>query len=102
MSPLIVVSIGLILIGLFFLMVAAIGMLRLPDVFTRSHAVSLTDSLGAAFLLLGLALYQGFTTNLLKILVVLVILYLLNPVIAHATVRAALRCGVKPWIKEKA
>ena len=41
------VAIGLMLVGLFFLFVAAVGVLRLPDVFTRSHAVSLTDSLGA-------------------------------------------------------
>ena len=102
MSLLTIVSIGLILVGVFFLLVAAIGMLRLPDVFSRSHAVSLTDSLGAAFLLLGLALYQGFTTNALRILMVLGLLYLLNPVIAHATVRAAFRSGLKPWSKESA
>lgn len=94
------VSIGLILIGLFFLFVAAVGVLRFPDVYTRSHAVSLTDSLGAFFLLGGLALYEGFSMNLVKILVVLVLLYLLNPVIAHATVRAAHRSGVEPWSKE--
>ncbi|MEO1971265.1 MAG: monovalent cation/H(+) antiporter subunit G [Pirellulaceae bacterium] len=95
-------SIGLILVGLFFLLVAAIGVIRLPDVYTRSHAVSLTDSLGAFFLLGGLALYEGFSTNMVKILVVLVLLYLLNPVIAHATVRAAHRSGLKPWSKEDA
>ena len=94
------ISGGLILVGLFFLLVAAIGVLRLPDVFTRSHAVSLTDSLGALFLLGGLALYQGFSANLVKILIVLVLLYLLNPVIAHATVRAAFRSGLKPWSRE--
>jgi len=42
-----IVSIIFILAGLFFLIVAAIGVIRLPDVFSRSHAVSLTDSLGA-------------------------------------------------------
>lgn len=94
------VGMVLIVVGLFFLVVAAIGMVRLPDLFTRSHAVSLTDSLGALFLLIGLALYQGFSTNLLRILLVLVIIYLLNPVIAHATVRAAYRAGVKPWSRE--
>jgi multicomponent Na+:H+ antiporter subunit G len=94
------ISIGLILIGLFFLVVAAIGVIRFPDVSTRSHAVSLTDSLGAFFLLGGLALYEGFSTNLVKILVVLVLLYLLNPVIAHATVRSAYRSGLQPWSKE--
>ena len=99
------VAIGLMLVGLFFLFAAAVGVLRLPDVFTRSHAVSLTDSLGALFLLGGLALYQlyqGSITNLVKILIVLVLLYLLNPVIAHATVRAAFRSGLKPWTREDA
>jgi multicomponent Na+:H+ antiporter subunit G len=94
----------LILIGLFFLFVAAIGVLRFPDVYTRSHAVSLTDSLGALFLLGGLALYEGLSTptNLARILVVLILLYLLNPVIAHATVRSAYRAGVPPWSKKDA
>jgi multicomponent Na+:H+ antiporter subunit G len=95
------VSIVLMVIGLFFLIVAAIGMVRFPDVFTRSHSVALTDSLGAFFLLTGLALNQGFTVNLIRILVVLALLYVLNPVISHATVRAALRSGVKPWGEDR-
>jgi multicomponent Na+:H+ antiporter subunit G len=89
-------AIILIVIGLFFLIVGSIGMLRLPDVFTRAHALSLTDSLGALFVLGGLAVYEGFSTNLLKILVVLGLIYLLNPVIAHATIRAAYRSGLRP------
>ena len=93
-------SIIFIVSGLFFLLVAAIGVIRLPDVFSRSHAVSLTDSLGAFLMLVGIALYEGLSTNTLKILVVLALLYILNPVISHATVRAALRSGLKPWIKE--
>jgi multicomponent Na+:H+ antiporter subunit G len=95
------IGIGFMLVGLFFLLVAAIGMVRLPDVYTRSHAVGMTDSIGAFFLLMGLALYQGFSGNMVKILAVLVLMYLVNPVITHATVRAALRSGVKPWSKEK-
>jgi multicomponent Na+:H+ antiporter subunit G len=95
-----VLSIGLILLGLFFLVVAAIGMVRLPDVFTRSHALALTDSLGAFCLLTGLALYQGFGVNMVKILLVLALLFLLNPVIAHAATRAAFRAGVKPLAEE--
>ena len=91
---------GLMLVGLFFLIVAAIGMIRLPDVFSRSHAVALTDSLGALFLLVGLAVEHGFSPNALKILLVLGLLYMLNPVISHATVRAALRSGMKPWRRE--
>ena len=89
-------AIALIVVGLFFLVVGSIGMLRLPDVFTRAHALSLTDSLGALFVLGGLAVYEGFSTNLLKIVVVLGLIYLLNPVIAHATIRAAYRSGLRP------
>jgi multicomponent Na+:H+ antiporter subunit G len=86
--------------GLFFLIVAAIGVIRLPDVFSRSHAVSLTDSLGALLMLIGVAFHEGLGKNTLKILVVLTLLYILNPGIAHATIRAALRSGLKPWKKE--
>jgi multicomponent Na+:H+ antiporter subunit G len=93
-------AIGLMVVGLFFLFVAAIGVLRLPDVLTRAHAVSLTDSLGALFLLSGLAVYQGFSTNLVRIVIVMVLLCLLNPVIAHATVRSAIRSGVEAWTRE--
>ena len=58
--------------------------------------MALTDSLGAFFLLTGLAVYHGFSANTLRILVVLALLYLVNPVISHTTVRVALRAGEKP------
>lgn len=95
-----ILSIIFVLAGLFFLVVAAIGIIRFPDVFTRSHAVSLTDSFGAFLLLIGIALYEGLSMNVLKILAVLSLLYLQNPVIAHATLLAAVRAGVKPWKRE--
>ena len=95
-----ILSIIFIIAGLFFLIVAAIGVVRLPDVFSRSHAVSLTDSLGAFLMLFGISLHEGLDVNTLKILVVLVLLYILNPVISHATIRAALRAGLKPWKKK--
>lgn len=95
-----ILSIIFIVAGLFFLIVAAIGVIRLPDVFSRSHAVSLTDSFGAFLMLIGIALYEGLGMNMLKILVVLALLFILNPVISHATIRAALRSGIKPWRKE--
>ncbi|MEE4245634.1 MAG: monovalent cation/H(+) antiporter subunit G [Kangiellaceae bacterium] len=88
-------AIALISIGLIFLIVGSIGILRLPDVFTRAHALSLTDSIGAVFVLLGLAVYEGFTVNFLRIIVVLLLIYLMNPAIAHATLRAAYRSGMR-------
>ena len=96
-----VVVTAMISVGLFFLVVAAVGMVRLPDVYTRSHAVALTDALGAFFVLAGLATYHGFSTNTFRILVVLGLLILVNPVISHATVRAALRSGEKPVAEDR-
>ena len=93
------VAIAIILLGLFSLIVAAVGMLRLPDVFTRSHALSITDTLGVGLILFGLALYQGPTEDAVKTVLILVLLYHLNPVISHATLRAALRAGLKPWTR---
>ena len=93
-------AIALIVAGLFFLVVGSIGILRLPNVFARAHALSVTDSLGAFLVLVGLALYQGFNVNLLRILIVLALIYMLNPVISHATLRAAHRSGLRPGTKE--
>ena len=95
-----ILSVLFIVAGLFFLIVAAVGVIRLPDVFSRAHAVSLTDSLGAFLMLVGIALHEGLSRNLLKIIAVLALLYIQNPVITHATVRAALRVGLKPWKRE--
>jgi multicomponent Na+:H+ antiporter subunit G len=95
-----ILSIIFMVAGLLFMIVAAIGVIRLPDVYSRSHAVSLTDSLGAFLMLVGIALHDGLGRNMLKILMVLALLYILNPVISHATIRAALRSGLKPWKKE--
>ena len=95
-----ILSVSFITAGLFFLIVAAIGIIRLPDVFTRAHAVSLTDSLGAFLMLVGIAFHEGLSRNVLKIIAVLALLYIQNPVITHATIRAALRAGLKPWQRE--
>ena len=91
----------LICIGLFFLTVAAIGSVRLPDVFSRSHAFSITDTLGTFFVLTGVAFHQGLTLADVKVFLILLTLWHLNPVISHVILRAALRTGVRPWVKEK-
>ena len=95
------VVVALTVSGLFFLIVAAIGLVRLPDVFSRSHALGVTDTLGVALVLFGLAFYQGLTPGALKTVLILILLFHLNPVISHTTVRAALRSGVKPWVRGK-
>ena len=69
--------------------------------FSRSHALSITDTLGTFFVLTGVAFYQGLTLADVKIMLILLALWHLNPVISHVILRVALRNGVRPWVKEK-
>jgi multicomponent Na+:H+ antiporter subunit G len=84
--------------GLFFIIVGLIGILRLPDFFTRLHAQSIGDTLGVTLMLGGLALYEGFTLTSAKIIAILFFIALANPTLTHALGRAALLSGHKPWL----
>lgn len=77
-------------------LIGAIGMHRMPDLFTRMHATSVIDGLGAAMLLIGMALQLGFTLGALKLLIVLALLFFTSPIAAHALARGALHRGVRP------
>jgi multicomponent Na+:H+ antiporter subunit G len=85
--------------GLFFMAVAALGLLRLPDFYCRLHALGKCDTLGVAMALCGLALLEGFSLTGLKILAIVVFIFLANPTATHALARAALRAGLVPWTR---
>ena len=87
-----------LLVGSVFTLIGSIGIVRMPDVFTRLHAAGITDTLGAAGVLLGLALKAGFSLLLVKLLLMLVFLLLLNPTACHALARAALHGLRRPWM----
>ena len=93
-----VVSAILLLVGSVFALIGSIGIVRMPDVFTRLHAAGITDTLGAAAVLLGLALKAGFSLLLVKLLLMLAFLLLLNPTACHALARAALHGLRRPWM----
>ena len=88
----------LLLVGSVFTLIGSIGIVRMPDVFTRLHAAGITDTLGAVGVLLGLALKAGFSLLLVKLLLMLVFLLLLNPTACHALARAALHGLRRPWM----
>ncbi len=91
----------LIVAGSFFILAGAIGMLRLPDVFTRMHAASVIETLGAGFLFAGLMLQAGFTQVTLKLLFILLLFFFTGPVITHALAQATLNHGdVNPELAE--
>jgi len=87
-------------LGFFFIFVAAIGILRLPDFYTRLHASGKSETMGILLICLGLALYEGVTLNSLKIVLVAAFIFFANPVGTHIISRAAYIAGLKPWVKE--
>jgi len=87
----------LVLAGLSLMLTGSIGLLRLPDFFTRSHATSKVDTLGIMVILLGFAVHQGWSLNAAKLVLAMFFVGLTNPVATHALARAALRLGLKPW-----
>lgn len=91
---------ALILGGSFFTLVGMIGVVRMPDLFTRLHAASVTDTLGAGLLAAGLMLQAGPTLIAAKLLFILALLFFTGPVITHALAQAALHAGVQPRLSE--
>lgn len=83
----IVVSIITMLLGAFFLLVGTVGLIRLPDVFSRMHATTKSDTLGLGLVLIGLIIYQGFELTSLKMLLIIIFLWLANPTAAHFIAR---------------
>ena len=90
----------LVISGFVFLGIAALGAMRLPDFYTRTHAISVTDTLGTLLILGGLGLHYGFQIFNAKLMLIIFFIYLVNPAITHILVRAALRAGLKPEIKK--
>jgi len=86
-----------VLTGFGFLSVAAIGAIRLPDFYTRSHAIAVTDTLGTLLILGGLMIHYGFNFDSAKLFLIVLFIYVANPTITHALVRAAYRSGLSPW-----
>ena len=77
--------------GVFFFLVGVTGLLRLPDVYCRMHATTKCDTLGAGLILLGLALYTGFSAAGIKLMLLIVFIWVTNPTTSHVIARAAYR-----------
>ena len=91
-----ILSVALIGIGSVSLIIGALGVLRLPDVYTRMHAASITDTLGAGSIILGLILQAGLTLVAGKLFLILIFLFFTSPASSFALAHAALSSGVKP------
>ena len=92
--------VALLVGGAFFGLVAAIGLLRLPDLYTRAHAASKTDTLGAGLTLAAVAIVYDAGLPTVKTVLLLVFLFITNPTAAHAIARAATDQGIEPWTSD--
>ena len=86
----------LIFIGSCFFLVTAIGMLRLPDFYTRLHAGAKCMTAGGISIMLGAVFAQGVHFHSLKLVLVVAFMGIVNPVTTHAISRAAYLFGVEP------
>lgn len=79
-----------------FVFIGGIGALRMPDLYTRMHAASLTDSIASVMIIFGIMLQAGMTLATIKLAAILMFLLLTSPTASNALASAALLAGVKP------
>ncbi|MBL7195633.1 MAG: monovalent cation/H(+) antiporter subunit G [Desulfobacterales bacterium] len=105
-----IITIPLVLVGLFFFFAATVGLIRFPDFYARMHATGKGDTLGAVMVVAGLAAYNlfhggfelGSLLTSIKIVFIAVFIFLANPTATHALTKAGLDAGVVPWTKGEA
>lgn len=87
-----------LVLGGIFCIIGAIGLLRMPDFYTRMHAASVIETLGAGLILFGLMLQAGLTLVAVKLLMIGVLILFVSPTATHALARAAMVRGLKPLL----
>lgn len=86
----------LILAGSIFLVIGAIGLIRLPDFWSRLHALSVLDSAGVLLLLSGMCIQGGWSLVTVKLVIIGLFLLITGPTATHALANAALVSGLRP------
>ncbi len=86
----------LLITGSVFVFIGGVGALRMPDLYTRMHAASLTDTLGTILVLTGVILQAGLSLATVKLAAIMVFLLLTGPTAAYALANAARLSGLRP------
>jgi len=94
-----IIATALLIGGAFFMITGALGLLRLPDFYTRLHATGKCDTLGEVLIIVGCMVYQGWSFITIKLFFLMLFIFLANPVATHAIMKAAYNTGLKPWKK---
>lgn len=91
-----IIGASLTLAGGILAIIGSLGVLRFPDLYTRLHAASITDTGAATLMLLGLALMAGLSQEALKLVIAWAFVMLTSPTASHALANAAWSSGHKP------
>ncbi|MCG6874306.1 MAG: monovalent cation/H(+) antiporter subunit G [Betaproteobacteria bacterium] len=83
-------------LGSFFCVVGGLGLVRMPDFYTRMHAASVTDTLGAGLMLLGMMFVAGISLVTVKLIVIGFLLFFTSPTATHALAKAGMHRGLEP------
>ena len=89
-------------VGVIALIVGSLGLVRLPDLYSRTHAVGMMDTAGVGFIILGLIIYEGLTLISFKLALIGIFLFFTSPIATHAVAQVAYRSGLKPLVDDDA
>lgn len=92
-----VVGVGFIFMGVPFFLAGTVGLLRFPDVFTRSHALTKADNLGLGFVMIGFVVQADSWTIVLKLFLIWILILVSSAGISHLVANAAVRKGIGIW-----
>jgi len=84
-----ILAIIFLLLGFFFLAVGIIGLIRLPDIYNRLHALGKCDTMGTGLIILGMMLLVPGMTNVVKLALMGALTYTINPVMTHIITKTA-------------
>jgi multicomponent Na+:H+ antiporter subunit G len=96
-----------LVIGLVFFTGGGVGILRLPDFYTRLHPAGKLDTLGSLTMMMGVAIFNlhhftwGALLTSIKIILIVVFIFLSSPTATHSIVDAGVRAGLEPWKKKE-
>ena len=96
-----IASWAFILAGSAGIVISGLGLLRLPDFYSRLHAGGVTDTFGAELIIIGLAIQSGFSLITVKLFIIGMFLFFTGPTATHATANAAWVAGLKPRLVEQ-
>ncbi|MEX1300342.1 MAG: monovalent cation/H(+) antiporter subunit G [Desulfotignum sp.] len=96
-----------LLTGLVFFLGGAVGIMRMPDFYSRLHPAGKLDTLGIFAMVAGLVIYNlhhvslGVVLLSTKMFLIVFFVFLASPTATHSIVDAGMRAGLRPWTKKK-